>query len=571
MTLTTYVPLFGQLANYNKIKFSSDLVAALVLSILLIPQSLAYSLLAGMPPQYGLYASILPCIIYSIFGSSTSLAVGPVAIASIMTASALASVTQAGIVGYIEGAIILSILSGIILFLMGVFRLGFIANFLSHSVVTGFITAASLLIALSQFKYILGYTAQGSNFFDIAYSLIVALKQTHTLTLFLGSGSIIALLLARRYLQRFFERFGIDSNQSKLLSRLAPVIVAIVTILIVAFFKLDDAGVAVVGSIPPGIAQFGLPSFNLASIKALFLPALFISIIGYVESIALGRTFAVKKQEKIDPNQELLALGGANVASGIAGTFPVTGGVSRSIISYDAGAQTQVAGILTALGICLVSIFLTPYLYFLPLAMLAATIIVAVLALVDFSVVRHAWIFSKSDFYAITMTITVTLFFGVEAGVASGIICSIILHLYHTSRPHVAEIGLISNSQHFRNIQHFNVETITEITSIRIDESLLFSNVNYIEEYIDQLISNRPQTQELILHCGAINTIDLSALEMLESLNKRLQEININLHLSELKFPVKKLLDNAHFFEKLSGSLYLSQYDAYTDLCKRYE
>lgn len=562
-------PIVTQCVGYNRDKLSSDLIAAAVVTIMLIPQSLAYAMLAGLPPQYGLYASIMPIVVYSVLGSSTTLAVGPVAIASIMTASALSSVTQAGLIAYVDGAILLALLSGGFLMLLGVFRFGFIANFLSHPVVAGFITASGLLIALSQMKHILGIAVSGHNFFDMAVSLFSMITKIHSITLMLGASSIVFLLLARKFAAKLLFMCGIPQDMAKTLSRVAPVVGVIATTVIVASLRLDQSGVAIVGDIPSGIGQFGLPSFNLEAVKSLLLPAIFISIIGYVESISVGRTLAAKRQEKIVANQELVALGGANIASGLFGAFPVTGGFSRSVVNFDAGAQTQLAGIYTAIAIAIASFFLTELLYFLPIAMLAATIIVAVLSLVDFSVITHAWRFSKSDFYAIITTIMLTLTLGVEAGVASGIIVSIILHLYYTSQPHVAEIGLLPGGEHFRNINHYKVETVPHVVSLRIDESLLFSNVNYIEDYIDQLVIDRPYVTDIILHCGAINTIDLSALEMLDALNVRLSALNVRLNLSELKVPVKASLARAHFFDRLGGTLYLSQYEAYMAISQK--
>ena len=565
------LPVLQQLAQYNRTKLGSDIIAACVVTVMLIPQSLAYAMLAGLPPQYGLYASIMPIVVYSLFGSSTTLAVGPVAIASIMTASALSNVTQAGLIGYVDGAIILALLSGLFLMALGIFRFGFVANFLSHSVVTGFITASGLLIALSQMKHILGVKVTGHTFFEIAQSLLSHIEKTHMITFVLGVVSIVFLLLARKYASKVISRLGVQPDTAKILARVAPVVGVVATTLVVASFGLDKQGVAIVGDIPSGVGHFGLPSYNLEAIKALLFPAIFISIIGYVESISVARTLAAKRQEKVVANQELIALGGANITSGLFGAFPVTGGFSRSVVNFDAGAQTQLAGIYTAIAIAFASLFLTELLYFLPIAMLAATIIVAVLALVDFSVIGHAWTFSKSDFYAICITIILTLTLGVEAGVVSGIVVSIALHLYLTSQPHVAEIGLLPGGEHFRNIHHYKVETMPQIISLRIDESLIFSNVSYIERYIENIVTDRPQAKEVILHCGAINTIDLSALEMLNATNTQLARLGIRLHLSELKLPVKHLLDNAHFFDNLSGSLFLSQYEAYTELAKPFK
>lgn len=565
-----YLPLFNVVSRYNRSKFGSDLIAAIVVTIMLIPQSLAYAMLAGLPPQYGLYASILPIVVYSIFGSSSCLAVGPVAIASLMTASALSTVTSSGLVSYIDGAMTLALLSGLFLVVLGLFRFGFIANFLSHSVVAGFITASGLLIALSQLKHILGVQIDGHNFFEITALLIKQVNQTNEITLAIGLGSILFLLLARTYAARCLVLLGVNHSTAATLAKVAPIVGVAVTTLIVASLSLDKMGVAVVGHIPQGVGSLGFPSVSVEAIKALILPAIFISIIGYVESISVGRTLAAKRQQKIAPDQELIALGGANITSGLVGAFPVTGGFSRSVVNFDAGAQTQLAGIYTALGIAIASYFFTQFLYYLPNAMLGATIIVAVLSLLDFATIKHAWVFSKSDFYAVLITIGITLIFGVEAGVGSGIAVSVILHFFHTSKPHLAEIGLLSGGQHFRNVNYYKVETIPEIISLRVDESLIFSNVSFIEDYIEQLSAKRKGVRDIILHCGGVNTIDLSGLEMLDNVNKRLQALDINLHLAELKTPVKALLNKDHFFDRLSGCLFLSQYEAYVELSQAY-
>jgi len=296
-----------------------------------------------------------------------------------------------------------------------------------------------------------------------------------------------------------------------------------------------------------------------------------ISIIGYVESVSVGRTLSAKKRERIDGNQELIALGASNIASGVSGAFPVTGGFSRSVVNFDAGAETQLAAIFTAIGISLAALFLTPLLHYLPIAMLAATITVAVLSLVDFSIFKRAWKFSKRDFAAVAITVVLTLLMGVEVGVASGIIASILLLLYHTSNPHIAEVGVIRDTEHFRNILNFDVECHPSVLSLRVDESLLFSNVSYLEEYIYNLLLKRPKTKSVILICTAINTIDLSAIEMLESLNRRLREQGIALHLSEVKIPVQNLLKSSGLLEKLTGDVHLRQYIAYKTLVEQYE
>lgn len=564
-----FVPIVAQIQKYDRQKFSRDLVAAVVVTIMLIPQSLAYAMLAGLPPEVGLYASILPLLVYAIFGSCRTLAVGPVAIASLMTASALGYVTQQGVVGYMEGAVLLALLSGGFLLFMGILRLGFLSHFLSHSVVSGFIMASGLVIALSQLKHILGVPARGHNFIEVAHSISLSAADFNLFTLTLGGGSLIFLYWARGGAARLLVRLGLKVSFATTLSKVAPVLGVATSTIIVASLALDERGVSIVGAIPTGIPSFSIPNVSMEAVKALLLPAILISIIGYVESVSIGKTLSAKKREKIDGNQELIGLGASNIASGISGGFPVTGGFARSVVNFDAGAETQFAGIFTAIGISLAAIFLTPLLHYLPVAMLAATIIVSVLSLVDFSIFKHAWGFSKSDFFAVVVTVILTLTMGVEMGVASGIATSILLHLYHTSEPHIAEIGLLPGTEHFRNVLHFEVETNSSIVSLRIDESLLFSNVGYLENYIDALLIERPQVSDLILHCGAINTIDLSALEMLVKLNERFKKSSKRLHLSHLKVPLKAKLDKVDFFEHLSGELFLSHHNAYESVISR--
>ena len=561
-----FVPILEQIQHYNKQKFSRDLVASIVVTIMLIPQSLAYAMLAGLPPEVGLYASILPLLAYAIFGSCRTLAVGPVAIASLMTASALAQVTQQGIIGYMDGAVMLALLSGCFLVLLGVLRLGFLSHFLSHAVVTGFITASGLVIALSQFKHILGVPAQGHNFIEVAQSTLLNLASVNPFTCALGIASLLFLFWARRGAAKLLTRLGFSKAMAITLSKVAPVIGVVITTVIVGALNLDNKGVSVVGHIPAGMPLMSMPSVSIEAVKALLLPAILISIIGYVESVSVGKTLSAKRREKIDGNQELIGLGASNIASSISGGFPVTGGFARSVVNFDAGAETQFASVFTAVGLSLAALFLTPLLHYLPVAMLAATIIVAVLSLVDFSIFIEAWRFSKSDFFAVLVTVVLTLMMGVEIGVASGIATSILLHLYHTSEPHIAEIGLLLGTEHFRNVLHFDVETTDSIVSLRIDESLLFSNAGFLEDYIDALLIERPHVRDLILHCGAINTIDLSALEMLEKLNLRFKELSMRLHLSHLKIPLKMKLEKVCFFEHLSGRLFLSHYDAYTSV-----
>ena len=564
--LLAAVPLLGSLRGYNRESMLSDLIAGLVVTVMLIPQSLAYALLAGVPAEVGMYASILPLVAYAIFGTSRTLSVGPVAIASLMTAVALGKVAETGSSDYVSAAVLLAFLSGGFLIALGVLRLGFLANFLSHTVVSGFITASGILIALSQMKHIVGVKAQGDTFFELLMSLLQHLPDVNYYALIVGVGVVCFLFWARRGAAGLMAQLGMDLNTAQLVAKAAPVLGIIVTIAGAVIFDLDAKGVALVGEVPAGLPSLHLPVFSLAMVELLIVPAMAISIIGYVESISVGKTLGAKRGQRVDGNQELVGLGAANLASSFSGGFPVTGGFSRSVVNFDAGASTQIAGILAAIGIALASLFLTPVLFYLPQATLAATIIVAVTGLIDVSIITKTWKLSKSDFYAVALTILGTLVFGVEAGVAAGVLVSLCLYLYRTSKPHIAEVGLIEGTEHFRNILRHKVSTRPEILSLRVDENLFFANAGYLEEYIHSALENNSEVRHLVLMCSACNTIDYSALEVLEAINGHLRDLNIAFHLSEVKGPVMDLIKDTGFLEHLTGNVYLSQYQAYMDL-----
>ena len=564
--LLAAVPLLGSLRGYNRESMLSDLIAGLVVTVMLIPQSLAYALLAGVPAEVGMYASILPLVAYAIFGTSRTLSVGPVAIASLMTAVALGKVAETGSSDYVSAAVLLAFLSGGFLIALGVLRLGFLANFLSHTVVSGFITASGILIALSQMKHIVGVKAQGDTFFELLMSLLQHLPDVNYYALIVGVGVVCFLFWARRGAAGLMAQLGMDLNTAQLVAKAAPVLGIIVTIAGAVIFDLDAKGVALVGEVPAGLPSLHLPVFSLAMVELLIVPAMAISIIGYVESISVGKTLGAKRGQRVDGNQELVGLGAANLASSFSGGFPVTGGFSRSVVNFDAGASTQIAGILAAIGIALASLFLTPVLFYLPQATLAATIIVAVTGLIDVSIITKTWKLSKSDFYAVALTILGTLVFGVEAGVAAGVLVSLCLYLYRTSKPHIAEVGLIEGTEHFRNILRHKVSTRPEILSLRVDENLFFANAGYLEEYIHSALENNSEVRHLVLMCSACNTIDYSALEVLEAINGHLRDLHIAFHLSEVKGPVMDHIKDTGFLEHLTGNVYLSQYQAYMDL-----
>ena len=557
-----WLPILDWGRQYDRNAFTSDLVAAVIVTIMLIPQSLAYALLAGLPAEMGLYASILPLVAYALFGTSRALAVGPVAVVSLMTAAAIGNLNLAGPVEYAAAAITLAFLSGLVLLAMGVFRLGFLANFLSHPVIAGFITASGIIIAASQLKHILGISASGHNLYELVLSLWDHLPKTNVLTLIVGATATAFLFWVRKGLKPALMRMGLKPRLADVLAKAGPVAAVVVTTLVTLLLGLDEQGVAIVGSVPEGLPPLTLPSFDIDLWTGLIGSAALISVIGFVESVSVAQTLAAKRRQRIDPDQELIGLGASNVAAAVSGGFPVTGGFSRSVVNFDAGAETPAAGAFTAIGIAVAAFAFTPLLFFLPKATLAATIIVAVLSLVDFAILRKSWNYSKADFAAVAATILLTLGLGVEIGVSAGVLLSILLFLYKTSRPHIAEVGLVPGTEHFRNVKRHAVQTAPGLLTIRVDESLYFANARFLEDIIYDRVTSDPEIRDVILMCSAINEIDMSALESLEAINHRLGSMDVTFNLSEVKGPVMDQLRGSDFLDQLTGKVFLSQYNA---------
>ena len=562
LKISKYLPILAWGRNYRGDTLINDLVAALIVTIMLIPQSLAYAMLAGLPAQIGLYASILPLIAYAVLGTSRTLAVGPVAVVSLMTATAAGSLAAQGSPEYIAAALILAFLSGLILLALGAFRLGFLANFLSHPVISGFITASGVIIAASQLKHILGISAGGHNLFEIAHTLLEQLAETNVPTMVIGMASLIFLFWVRKGLKPLLVALGLNARLAAIISRAGPVFAVIASILAVASLDLEATGVRIVGEIPTGLPHVSMPAFDLDLWTSLLGSAVLISIIGFVESVSVAQTLAAKRRQRVDPDQELIGLGAANLAAGFSGGYPVTGGFARSAVNFDAGAETPAAGAFTAIGIALAAVYLTPYLYFLPQAVLAATIIVAVLSLVDLAAIKRAWVYSKSDFAAMAATILTTLMAGVELGVSVGVALSLFLHLYNTSRPHFAVVGQVPGSEHFRNVERHAVITSERVLTIRVDESLYFANARFLEDVVSKKVAQNPKLDHVVLMCPAVNHIDASGLESLEAINQHLKDGGIKLHLSEVKGPVMDRLKRTDFLEHLTGKVFLHQYQA---------
>lgn len=566
MSLSRWIPATAWLRDYDREKLADDGLAAVIVTMMLIPQSLAYAMLAGLPPQAGIYASIVPIVIYAVLGSSQLLAVGPVAVISLLTASAVGGVVTQGLADHASAALTLALLSGGILLVLGVLRMGLLANFLSHPVISGFISASGLLIATSQMKDLLGIPAQGHTLPDMLASLVRNAGQLQPVTAGIGLSALAFLFWVRRSMKCVLRARGVAPRLADIATKAGPVAAVVATTLLVWGLGLGAHGVAVVGEVPRGLPPLTLPPLAPALVKALFVPALLISVIGFVESISVAETLAARRRERIRPDQELIALGAANIGAALTGGYPVTGGFARSVVNFDAGARTQMAGALTALALAVAAMLLTPLVHDLPKATLAATIMVAVLGLVDLSILRKTWAYSRSDFLAVAATIALTLLMGVETGIAAGVGLSVLLHLYKTSRPHVAEVGLVPGTEHFRNVNRHAVTTRDQLLSLRIDESLYFVNARFLETMILEQLADRPQIRDVVLICSAVNAIDYSALETLEEINRQLTERGIGFHLSEVKGPVMDRLARSELLTHLNGKVFLSQHQAWQEL-----
>jgi SulP family sulfate permease len=556
------LPILDWGSRYRRETLTSDLGAALIVTVMLIPQSLAYALLAGLPPEVGLYASVAPLVFYAIFGTSRVLAVGPVAVVSLMTAAAIGEHASSGAPQYWAFAITLAFMSGLILLLMGLMRLGFLANFLSHPVISGFISASGLLIATSQLKTLMGIKADGHHFSELVAALVQQAPNTHWLTLAMGLSATAFLFWVRKGLKPLLVRGGLGHKTADVIAKAGPVAAIGLSTLLTWGLGWHTQGLKIVGSVPQGFPPLTLPLWDWALWQELAVPALLISVVGFVESVSVGQTLAAKRRQRIEPDQELVALGASNLSAALTGGFPVTGGFARSVVNFDAGAQTPAAGIYTAVGITLASLFLTPVLFYLPQAVLAATIIVAVLSLIDLQIFRQTWEFSKTDFIALATTLLATLLKGVETGLVTGVALSLALFLFRASRPHIAAVGLVPGTEYFRNVLRHQVLVSPRLVCLRIDASLFFANARGVEDRINAEVASHPGLEHVLLQCSAINDIDASALESLEAIASRLKESGIALHFSEIKGPVMDKLRTTQLIQQLHGRVFLTNFQA---------
>ncbi|MCL1467270.1 SulP family inorganic anion transporter [Argonema galeatum] len=430
--LSHYLPSLGWLLNYSPQDLPGDLMAAVIVAIMLVPQSMAYSLLAGLPPQVGLYASILPLILYPLLGSTRTLAVGPVAMVSLLVATGMEKLADRGTPEYLALALTLAMLVGIIQLGMGLTRLGFLVNFLSHSVISGFTQAAALVIAITQLKDLMGITIpQTDKFYKLLFYLIQQANKTNFVTLCIGLVSIVILIYFNSFLEVQLKRWKISDGLTMVTTKIAPLLVIILGTLLVYGLRLNqNAAVKVVGTIPTGLPPITLPSLDANLWQALLPVALTISFVGFMESIAIAKSLASFRHENVDANQELVALGVANLGAAVTGGYPVTGGLSRSMVNFVAGANTGLASIISALLVALTVLFCTPLFYFLPQTSLAAIIIVAVWKLIDIAAIKDIWNYNKTDAASLLVTFFAVLGLGIENGILVGTVTAAVLYVW---------------------------------------------------------------------------------------------------------------------------------------------
>lgn len=556
-TLLDWFPVLSWLRTYTRRSATGDLMAAATVMLLLIPQSMAYALLAGLPAVTGLYASMLPLVVYALMGSSPALGVGPAALRSIMSLAAVGAVVTQGSADFMAASLLLAVMVGTLLLIMGALRMGFVAGFLSHPVLSGFVTASGLLIAMSQWPHVWGVPLSGQNLAVFVQSWWHSGTAFHGLTLAVGLGTMLWLGLSKRWLQR------------GLLLKAVPLLTMAVAIVLTEQLGWAAKGLAVVGDIPSGAMPWTLgPVLGVSwnTTQALLVPALLIAVMTFVEQVSIAQSLAAKRRERIDTNTEMVAMGGANLAAGLTGGFAVGASFSRSVVNDEAGARTPMAGLFTAVLLLITALFFTPWLSQLPLAVLAATILMALGSLLNFGSFAKTWRYSRADFAAQALTFGVTLLVDLVSGLMAGVVASLLLHIWHSSRPHIATVGHVPGTEHYRNVLRHEVVTHPEVLGLRPDESLFFANARFLEDHVAAAVAAQPAVRHVVLQCNAINDIDASGLESLQTIDQRLREQGIALHLSEVKGPVMDRLQRSDWLQNMSGHVFLTHHQAVTAL-----
>lgn len=553
--LTAWVPALTWLPNYQRKDLNGDLIAGITVAMMLIPQAMSYAMLAGLPPYIGLYASVLPLIVYALFGTSKQLAVGPVAMVALLVSSGVGALAPNDPSQYIALAILLAFMVGVLQLGMGVFRLGFLTNFMSHPVISGFTSAAALIIGFSQLKHLVGLPLPRTE--NIAETLWLTVQQAseiNPVTLLIGLGGIVFLLGLKK------------------LSPKAPgaMIAVVVSTLAVAWLELDTRfGVAIVGDVPAGFPEFAAPSFGWQAIVDLMPIAITIAFVGFLESIAVAKKIATEKRYEISPNQELVGLGLANIVGAFFKAMPVTGGFSRTAVNNNSGANTGLAAIITAVLIGLALVFLTPLFYYIPKAILGSIIMVAVFGLIDLHEVKHLWQVKRDDLGMLLLTVALTLTLGVKTGIFVAVGASMVWFVIKTTRPHVAVLGRLPGTTAYRNIRrHPTAETTPGVLALRFDAQFYYGNVTFLKETLNRAEAEaEAPIRTLVLDASAINQLDSSADAALHELHRDYQERGIRLVFANVKGPVQDVMTRSGLLAKLGEeNVFLTVHDAMTNL-----
>ncbi len=562
LRLSAYFPILGWLKGYSRSDFSNDLIAGIITAILLVPQGIAYAMLAGLPAQVGLYASILPPAIYALLGTSRTLSVGPVSIAAIMIASALSAPELVGQGDPVTNAMILAAETGIILLLLSVFRMGALVNFISHPVLVGFTSGAAILIMYSQIGHLLGIGKLSCGLDPGCY--VNLFQQSKPVAFLVGVVSVMTLIFFSKPLPRFLTHLHVNPVLVTAMSKSGPLLVVLAGAFIASKLFADyGVDVPTVGSVPAGLPRFSFDIVYADTWELLLPAAMFIALIAYVESIAIAKVTANLRRQRIQPNQELVALGTANLAASLTGGMPVAGGFSRTMVNFSAGAVTQMAVLIAAGLLAFAVVFMTDVFESILKTSLAAIILVAIAPLVEFNSILKFWRYDRSDGVAATATLIGVLVMGIEQGLGLGIAITLLSYLWRTSRPHIAVVGEVPNTEHFRNINRHEVHTWPELLLIRIDENMTFANAGFIENYIHCQVVEYPDVKHVVLILASVSYIDTTALEMLENLQTSLTANAITLHLAEVKGPVMDKLEQTHFVKQLSpGNIFFRVHEA---------
>ena len=563
--LGRYLPGLAALLHYRRQDLPGDLLAGAIVAIMLVPQSMAYALLAGLPPQAGLYASILPLVIYPLLGTSPYLGVGPTAIASLLVATGIGHLAAPGSAEYWQLAIVLALLAGLIRIALGLARAGFLVNFISDPVLSGYTSAAALVIAFSQVKHVLGIDLPAT---DALHEGLVYVVQhagaSNPVTVAIGLGTIALVVGFRNGLGGYLDRLGVPCVVADPLTKGAPFVAVLGGSLLVWALGLHHtAGVKIVGAIPPGLPPLTIPEPNWSIWHTLLPSAFAVAAVGVIESMSVAKSLASKRRQKVDADQELLAVGAANVGAALTGGYPVTGSFSRSVVNFTSGANTGLASIVTALLVAVTVLALTPALYFLPQAVLAGIIIGTIYTLVDVSALQFVWRYNKRDAAALLATFVTVLEISANAGLVVGMLAAMGLYLWRTSRPYVAIVGRVGESQQFRDVLRAQVNTSPYVLLVRVNGSLYFANTKYIEDWIRRAVADHPRVKHVVLICGAVNFVDASAVRTLDNLIQELRDVGVTLHLAEVQDRVLDELNRIDVQACLGdGRIFASTYEA---------